>query len=164
MFICFFLSVNVGQAGRQHLFWLTSISFLIDYLPPRQIPPYSLPPPSAIFNSSLHIEAQVAAPRGPVASLVIPAKPRLLPDLFHPISRLVVAADAPPAVPLWNSLNEPTFGSGPPLIPARREGDECSSNECQASLLYLWVNIVWLLKSPVGLSLWVNDAAAQMLG
>lgn len=72
-------------------------------------------------------------------------KSQLLPDLFHPISRLLVAAGAP-TVPLENPLNEATFGSGPPLICARREGDERSSNECQASLLYLWVNIVEVLE------------------
>lgn len=52
-----------------------------------------------------------------------------------------------PAALLWNSLNEPTFSSRPPLISARREGDEFSSNECQALLLYLLVNVVWALKT-----------------
>lgn len=52
-----------------------------------------------------------------------------------------------PAAPLWNTLNEPTFGSRLPLTSARREGDEFSSNECQALLLYLLVNMVWVLES-----------------
>lgn len=54
-----------------------------------------------------------------------------------------------PAAPLSNSLNEPTFGSRPPLISARRhEGGEFSSNECQALLFYRLVNMIWTLKSP----------------
>lgn len=86
--------------------------------------------------------------RGPRASLIIlwSFNCCLTPSIqFHGCLWWAMA----PAGLLWNSLNEPTFGSRPPLISARRrEGDEFSSNECQALLFYLLVNVVWALKIP----------------
>lgn len=82
---------------------------------------------------------------------------QLLPDSFHPLHGCSRSA----AALLLHS--EPISGSRPPFSSARQEGDKFSSNERQALLSCLLVNVVWASTSPFPFIL-VSKTLTQLVG